>query len=1721
MSNYLFQTGNIIDGKFKVLAPLGWGAFSQVYKIEDLVLDRAVFVLKLLLPLDPETSPIDKLRDEYKIYERLGPHRHIAKLFEASKLVEKDIFYLKLEYIPGETVAARLKSGKEQRLVPPLPLQETYAAIVDLLDALHFMHDRPEPVLHRDIKPSNLILSQSQGLVVIDFNVSKALIAGKKSISQVGTPPYMAPEVYLGDADWDVTCDLYSVGVLLHAMITGEDDPFPRHNRYSPGAVPTTPKQFVPDLPDGVVDIVFKALAYNRADRYQSALEMKADVEKLLANPVAAVTGNDEVDPMNDDYQNPISKTGRPVEMRRYLQEAREANDAGRYPQADELLAKAKRLADGETTLLAEYENAASAINAQRAQEASRISQQIRGLFAAAPLDESHLAQLLEQLAQLDKERAAAFQRQLADRLESQQGQQVFLETKSQCEALWQRAEALVAENTPYPIILAETYDKAVRIVEQAVAVSDLPELKGLLRTVQEEQRQARKRFEVLSTAAEVGAYKEMIDILDREKDEHKTIQLTGPGGEHLGTMSVQEAKAQAVQMAEEFAHRKAIGGYWEAAKVHIAAHAPGAAMAELEKSEQLYMLNDEDKRRLANYRSKIVEPELARFKAAQDLLERARNKIDPVDGWRLIDEAAEQYEWLPGLDAARAHLLPRLQIHIEQMIETVRQTLRLSQENGHPTQFDKKTVAKAANEAQTAVTLAESIINYIERAAGNISLTQQSARDAQQKAEEAKALAQRVNQAVAPEEHVKAEAQANIAETRAQMAKAAAERAAALGQRRQPLTQLRQQAQTLLQQAQAQQTLIGELDTAVQELRQLLKTDIGAAGNRWQALKEQYDQSIIEAYGPLNRLARDLDIRLNVAGLLARLEQDFAANDYERITQAITDCDQAAQRQENLGQAGQLAQMREKLESRRAFLAGQANAQAGDAEGALAQLKKVTSGPDVEKARQLTADIQRELKKDKEIRRALNKAKSFLKNNPRRAYRALQPYENTLSRHHDEVIEKLSEAREKWEARVLAEIKAGLDEPLNDAKVAALRGLEKELRTELGVTGNLSAKRALAYCFAYEAEKAAALKEYDQAIESWDKAIGLDKQVAYVNGRIAAQKQQAEHLVREAPEAAEQIIRELQKEIYGDPDLHYWAARLYLQQAQQTNISPRSADELYSKAAAEIATALEQTENQSGVKKAAFKGKLEKLQKAAMTGQEVEREKEQIERQLTPSRTVGAFHDARKQAETLLKNHPQYPRPEMPALKRWWQDLRQTVINELETEASRIPADQLWKRFEPLGKILALDENHGEAAAMLNQMGSLIRQLERDVEQFNRDSDGLSVNASFDAEVLTKQIEYLQELQRRADAVYATLLNFSNHPVLSQQSGTALSTLNKLSADLKTTQERFDRFNALKNQADSLLTMSRASGDWSAFDQLLGKIADDGFAGHRTTNALRRRRSQDQERRRELKKWADDLDTYARQGNFIAALTLADRFQSLEIGDKDDIFGVQGRIEYHDPVTNQIRCGLRRIRPLLEEKARQLAQIGGWLLHSGLSELSQEHNLINNTAQLADAPAIIQWETEKQKIIAHKKRGDFKKAIKRCHEINDGTPLPGTLSLTGAIHRLSGPPVSLQQAQSDLARALLTQAEQKRETLKSDQQDVNETIAWLKQQERDWEDSWDAFTSANWQLRQAQTSRNPFGKAARIQSAQEKRDTALYECTRICPQHPDLDGVQRTNNNA
>ena len=188
--------------------------------------------------------------------------------------------YLVMEYLPGGTLKDRLKGQ-------PLPWQESFRLLLPIARALQFSHR--QGIIHRDVKPSNILITLSGEPMLSDFGIAKILESeGNTALTGtgvgIGTPEYMAPEQWVGKTS--PHSDMYSLGVVLYEMVTGRkpyladtpaaillkqaNDPLPR------------PRQFVPDLPDKVEKMIFKALAKKPENRYSGMAEFVASLENLL-----------------------------------------------------------------------------------------------------------------------------------------------------------------------------------------------------------------------------------------------------------------------------------------------------------------------------------------------------------------------------------------------------------------------------------------------------------------------------------------------------------------------------------------------------------------------------------------------------------------------------------------------------------------------------------------------------------------------------------------------------------------------------------------------------------------------------------------------------------------------------------------------------------------------------------------------------------------------------------------------------------------------------------------------------------------------------------------------------------------------------------------------------------------------------------------------------------------------------------------------------------------------------------------------------------------------------------------------------------------------------------------------------------------------------------------------------------------------------------------------
>ena len=260
----MFFRGQII-GKYKILSTIGSGGFGSVYLAEDTWIDKKV-ALKV-----PHKQGVDfgELLREPRLLASLN-HPNIVTIMTAEK--QENVFFIVMEFVPGETLEAII--AREGALDVARALDYT-CQISNAVD-----HAHKQGVLHRDLRPSNVLVTENGMLKVADFGTSRFLEIAAHGTTVIGSPPYMAPEQFLGKAVF--ASDIYSLGVTMYQMLTGVlpyDTPGPADlDRLMKGELLTAPRLKNPRIPKSINDIVLKALAPDVHARYQRAGELLDDV---------------------------------------------------------------------------------------------------------------------------------------------------------------------------------------------------------------------------------------------------------------------------------------------------------------------------------------------------------------------------------------------------------------------------------------------------------------------------------------------------------------------------------------------------------------------------------------------------------------------------------------------------------------------------------------------------------------------------------------------------------------------------------------------------------------------------------------------------------------------------------------------------------------------------------------------------------------------------------------------------------------------------------------------------------------------------------------------------------------------------------------------------------------------------------------------------------------------------------------------------------------------------------------------------------------------------------------------------------------------------------------------------------------------------------------------------------------------------------------------------
>jgi eukaryotic-like serine/threonine-protein kinase len=295
----------LLGGRYELDGIVGRGGMAEVYRARDIRLDRIVAIKTLRADLARDQIFQARFRREAQSAASLN-HPNIVAVYDTGEDMATGVPvpYIVMEFVDGRTVRDLLQDG--HRLLPNRSLE-----IIDgVLRALDYSHQAG--IVHRDIKPGNVMVTRNGDVKVMDFGIARAMSDAQATMTQtaqvIGTAQYLSPEQARGERV-DSRSDLYSAGCLLYELLTGR----PPFTGDSPVAIayqhvrenPIPPSRVDPDVPAWADAIVLKAMAKPPADRYQTAADMRADLQRAASGlPVSAAA------PTRADLYPPTQRMG-------------------------------------------------------------------------------------------------------------------------------------------------------------------------------------------------------------------------------------------------------------------------------------------------------------------------------------------------------------------------------------------------------------------------------------------------------------------------------------------------------------------------------------------------------------------------------------------------------------------------------------------------------------------------------------------------------------------------------------------------------------------------------------------------------------------------------------------------------------------------------------------------------------------------------------------------------------------------------------------------------------------------------------------------------------------------------------------------------------------------------------------------------------------------------------------------------------------------------------------------------------------------------------------------------------------------------------------------------------------------------------------------------------------------------------------------------------------
>lgn len=290
-------TGSLLKQRYRLLDPVGQGGFGAVYKAEDIRLSNRLVAVKEMsqqgLPLQELQEATDAFQREGALLARLQ-HPSLPAIYDHFR--EAGRWYLVMEWIAGETLEAHLTKAPGGHM----PLKEAVQVGLQLCDVLEYLHTHQPPIIFRDLKPSNVMLTPDGHLYLIDFGIARFFKPGQaKDTIAFGSSGYAAPEQY-GKAQTTPQSDIYSLGALLHQMLSGHD---PSTNQPLLWDFPALPSRVSTDL----AKVVQQMLQPRPEDRPASIVIVKP----ILQETADGNTTTQQVAPAQTPVAPPITPVQR------------------------------------------------------------------------------------------------------------------------------------------------------------------------------------------------------------------------------------------------------------------------------------------------------------------------------------------------------------------------------------------------------------------------------------------------------------------------------------------------------------------------------------------------------------------------------------------------------------------------------------------------------------------------------------------------------------------------------------------------------------------------------------------------------------------------------------------------------------------------------------------------------------------------------------------------------------------------------------------------------------------------------------------------------------------------------------------------------------------------------------------------------------------------------------------------------------------------------------------------------------------------------------------------------------------------------------------------------------------------------------------------------------------------------------------------------------------